>query len=61
MDWKIWIDKKVFIQTENSKLFGKVVEVTDSGDGLIWIGFYNSNGKFILLRTTEIIKIEEID
>ena len=61
MDWKIWIGKKVFIQTEGSKLFGKVVEVTDSSDGLIWIGFYNSNGKFILLRTTEIIKIEEIE
>jgi len=60
-DWKRLIDKEVVIQTESSKYFGKLVEVTDSGDGIIWIGFYRrDNGKFVLLKTTEIIKIEEI-
>jgi putative methionine-R-sulfoxide reductase with GAF domain len=60
-DWKRLIDKEVVIQTENSKYFGKLVEVTDSGDGIIWIGFYRrDNGKFVLLKTTEIKKIEEI-
>jgi hypothetical protein len=59
LDWKDWINKKVFIQTETSKYFGTVVEVTDSGNGLIWIGFY-SNNNFVLLRVDEIKKIEEL-
>jgi len=61
LDWKNWINKKVFIETEGSKYFGTVVEVTDSGNGLIWIGFYcSNNNRFVLLKIDEIKKIEEL-
>jgi len=60
LDWKNWINKKVFIETESSKYFGTVVEVTDSGNGIIWIGFYCTNKKFVLLQINEIRKIEEL-
>ena len=61
-NWNRWLNKEVVVETTNSKYFGKIVEVTDSGDGLIWIGLYRrDNGKFVLFLTKEIKKIEELE
>jgi hypothetical protein len=59
-DWKRLINKEVIIETASSKYFGRLIEVTNS-DKIIWIGFYRKdNGKFVLIRSDEIKKIEEL-
>ena len=62
MDWQKLIGKECVILTESFKYFGRIIEVTDSGNDLIWIGFHRrDNGKFVLLTTKEILKIEELE
>jgi small nuclear ribonucleoprotein (snRNP)-like protein len=60
MDWKDWTGKIVFIKTKSGSVYsGKVIDVDNSSNPLIFISLIDKFGKEITIEHSEIIKIVE--
>jgi hypothetical protein len=62
MDWKVLEGKKVFLRTKkNFQYSGIVFEVTDTGDGLVFILLKDKFDKIVGFTSGEIQEIREED
>ena len=60
MEWNEWNGKKVFVQLKSGGNYtGEVLEVSDTGNNLIFITILDKFNKKIIFVTAEIIKIVE--
>jgi hypothetical protein len=60
MDWKDWNGKHIFVKLKTGGVYtGEVIEVDDTGGGLIFIVLKDKFGKLVSFVTTEIVKIVE--
>jgi len=60
MEWKEWIGKKVFVQLKKGGIYsGKVIDVDDSFNPLIFITIIDKFGEKVTFTHSEIIKIKE--
>ena len=60
--WKKWMGKKVFLRTNNNRVYSGVVqEVEDVGDDLFFISIIDKFGKWMTVVNKEIVEIKEED
>jgi len=60
MDWNEWTGKRIFVQLRSGGVYsGKVDEVSDMGDGVIFISITDKFGQSITFTIKEIVKIVE--
>ncbi len=60
MDWKEWQDKTIFVKLKSGGVYsGKVVDIEDTGNGLIFIEILDKFNSKVVFTTGEIIKIVE--
>jgi len=58
--WKYWMEKKVFIILKNNRQYsGKVIEVSDEKNGLVWISLIDKFNNRITFVNSEIDLIQE--
>ncbi len=58
--WKELINKEVFLKLKNNYTYrGIVVEVSDTGDGFIWIHLKDKFEKLAVVLTKEIVELVE--
>jgi len=58
--WINWLEKNVFIRIKNSHPYqGKVIEVDETSQHLIWITIIDKYNKRVTFSTEEIISIKE--
>ena len=59
--WNKWKDKRVFIKTINNRSYsGVVINITDIGNGVMFISIKDRFGKLIDFSINEISRIEEV-
>lgn len=62
MDWNDWNGKRIFVQLKSGGVYsGMVKEVSDVGDGLVFISIIDKFGQWVTFTVQEIIKIVEED
>jgi small nuclear ribonucleoprotein (snRNP)-like protein len=60
MDWKDWLNKKIFVQLRTGSIYsGKVIDVDISQNGLVFITIIDKFGERVSFVNSEIIKIKE--
>lgn len=60
VDWKHWLDKKVYVETRSGRIYtGEITEVDDSKLPLIWITLIDKYNKEVTLVHSEITIIRE--
>lgn len=62
MDWRKWIDKKVYVQLKDDRVYsGKVIEVDNLSNSIdvFFITIIDKFGKRVTFVNTEIVKLEE--
>jgi len=58
--WKYWEGKEVYIVLKNKRTYsGKVIEVEDSNNNLIWITIIDKFGNRVSFVNSEIEMIQE--
>ena len=58
--WKEYVGKKVFLRTKNNRVYSGIVnEVSDTGEGLIFILIKDKFDKLVGFATGEILEIKE--
>lgn len=58
--WKELVNKEVFLKLKNSYTYrGIVEEISDTGDGLIWIHLRDKFEKIAVILTKEIVEFVE--
>jgi len=61
MNWKDWLNKKVFIRTRHDKVFsGTIQEVDDDSPPLIWITILDKFNDRVTFAHSEIVEIREV-
>ena len=59
MNWKIWVNKKVFIKTQHGSYYnGYIKDIDDSNEKLIWIILIDKFGRLVQLLDSEILHIK---
>ena len=59
VEWSELIGKEIFVRlTSNSVFNGKISEVVDSGDNLIWIHLIDKFGKLVVFLPKEIAELK---
>jgi small nuclear ribonucleoprotein (snRNP)-like protein len=59
-DWKELIGKTIFVKLKsNYQYSGKVTEVVDTGDNLIWVHMKDKFNKLVVFLTVEIVELVE--
>jgi len=62
MDWKYYVEKKVYIVLKNNRRYsGKVLEVDDDNPNLIWLTILDKYNKRVTFSVEEIKSIQEED
>jgi hypothetical protein len=60
MEWKDWTGKKVFVQLKSGAVYSGVInEVSDVGEGYVFISMKDKFGKLVMFSVLEIIKLVE--
>jgi len=60
MDWKDWVEKKVFIRTRYGKFYTGIIKDVDCNSlPIIWITMIDKFGELIQFSASEIIEIKE--
>lgn len=60
MEWKEWLNKRVFVQLKSGGVYsGKVIDVDESSNPLIFITIIDKFGERVMFAHSEIIKIVE--
>jgi hypothetical protein len=58
--WKYWMEKKVFIILKNHRQYsGKIIEITDEKNDLVWISLIDKFNNRITFVNSEIDLIQE--
>lgn len=60
MEWNEWLGKKVFVQLKSGGFYtGKIIEIDDSSNPLIFISIIDKFGDKVTFVHSEIVKIVE--
>lgn len=60
MEWKAWQGKRIFVKLKSGAVYsGTVEEVSEEGDGLIFMSIIDKYNKWVTFAVSEIIKIVE--
>jgi len=60
VDWKDWINKKVFIRTIHGKVYSGIVQdIDENSPPLIWITIIDKYNQIVQIVQSEIAEIKE--